>query len=136
MKTLTENIHVPVMMSEVLRALSPEQGNFMIDGTLGGGGHAREIIKAISPGGRFLGVDRDPLVIQKNNFNAPDVEIILVSANYTKLPEILKSHELPLADGLLLDLGFSSNQLNEGRGFSFLKDEPLLMTYTDDDEPL
>jgi 16S rRNA (cytosine1402-N4)-methyltransferase len=135
-KTMTQNIHVPVMMREVLEALSPKPGDFMIDGTLGGGGHAREVIKAISPRGKFLGVDRDPSVIENINLDASDVEMIFVSANYAKLPEILESRELPLADGLLLDLGFSSNQLNEGRGFSFQKDEPLLMTYSDDDEPL
>jgi 16S rRNA (cytosine1402-N4)-methyltransferase len=135
-ETITQNIHIPVMMKEVLEALSPKPGDFIIDGTLGGGGHARELIKTISPNGRFLGVDRDPFVMGKTKLDSSDVQIILVSANYVKLPEILKSKELPLADGLLLDLGFSSNQLNEGRGFSFQKDEPLLMTYTDDDEPL
>jgi len=108
----------------------------MIDGTLGGGGHASEIAKRISPGGILLGVDRDPSVIKKVEISVPDIKVVLVSANYSRLPEILEDRRLPLADGLLLDLGFSSNQLELGRGFSFLKDEPLLMTYSDDDEPL
>jgi len=132
----SENIHVPVMMGEVLDALSPKEGDFIIDGTLGGGGHASEIAKRISPKGILLGVDRDPAVIKKVEISVPEVKVILVSANYSRLPEILEDRRLPLADGLLLDLGFSSNQLGEGRGFSFLKDEPLLMTYSDDDEPL
>ncbi|MFA4999548.1 MAG: 16S rRNA (cytosine(1402)-N(4))-methyltransferase RsmH [Parcubacteria group bacterium] len=128
--------HVPVMTEEVMKTLSPKKGDFVIDGTLGGGGHAKEIVKQISPGGTLLGVDRDPAVIDRVEIKAPGVRVILVNANFTCLPEILRNKNLPSADGLLLDLGFSSTQLNEGRGFSFLKDEPLLMTYSDNDEPL
>jgi len=132
-KMENENVHVPVMMGEVLDALVPKPGGFMIDGTFGGGGHAAEIAKKISPGGTLLGVDRDPVAIKKAEITAPDVKVVLVSANYANLPEVLEDKRLPLADGLLLDLGFSSNQLGLGRGFSFMKDEPLLMTYCDDD---
>ncbi len=135
-KVLAENIHVPVMMSEVLGALSPKQGDFIIDGTLGGGGHAMQIASMISPNGIFLGVDRDASVIEQANINVSDITTIFVRANYVDLPNVLTERSLPLADGLLLDLGFSSNQLISGRGFSFLIDEPLIMTYSDDDEPL
>lgn len=135
-ETAVQNIHIPVMMNEVIRALSPQKGEFMIDGTIGGGGHASEIVRLISPGGTFLGVDRDPTVIKRIKIISTEIDLILVSGNYADLPEILVNRNLPLADGLLLDLGFSSNQLNEGRGFSFQKDEPLLMTYSDEDEPL
>jgi len=135
-ETNPENVHVPVMMNEVIAALEPKPGNFMIDGTLGGGGHASELAKKISPGGTLLGVDRDPAVIKRVEINAPDIKVVLVSANYANLEEVLEDKRLPKADGILLDLGFSSNQLGDGRGFSFMKDEPLLMTYSDDDEPL
>ncbi|MFA5052594.1 MAG: 16S rRNA (cytosine(1402)-N(4))-methyltransferase RsmH [Parcubacteria group bacterium] len=128
--------HISVMMDEAMEALSPKNGEFIIDGTLGAGGHAREIARLISPGGTLLGVDRDENVIQKTEINIPGVKVILVNANFARLPEILESKSLPLADGLLLDLGFSSDQLDSGRGFSFLNDEPLLMTYSDEDEPL
>jgi 16S rRNA (cytosine1402-N4)-methyltransferase len=135
-ETNHENVHVPVMMDEILAALDPKPGNFMIDGTLGGGGHASELAKRISPGGTLLGVDRDPAVMKRVEINAPDIKVVLVSANYANLEEVLEDKRLPKADGILLDLGFSSNQLGDGRGFSFMKDEPLLMTYSDDDEPL
>ncbi len=135
-KASTINTHVPVMMKEVLDALAPKKGDFIVDGTFGGGGHALEIARYIAPGGTLLGIDRDSFVINKAEINVPSVKTIIVCANYSSLPEILKNYHFPLADGLLLDLGFSSNQLSEGRGFSFLKDEPLLMTYSDEDEPL
>ena len=130
------NIHIPVMMKEVLETLSPQKGDFIVDGTFGGGGHATEIARNIAPGGTLLGIDRDTSVMSKAPTSFPDIKTIIVCANYASLPEILKNYHFPLADGLLLDLGFSSNQLGEGRGFSFLKDEPLLMTYNDEDEPL
>ena len=135
-KLSLENTHIPVMLSEVLNALTPEKGSFIIDGTLGGGGHASEIIKTISPGGTLLGIDRDPSVIERVKIDAPNVKTIFVNANNVSLPSILEKYRLPLADGLLLDLGFSSNQLIAGRGFSFLVDEPLIMTYSDEDESL
>lgn len=135
-KVSTANTHIPVMMKEVLDALSPKKGDFIVDGTFGGGGHALEIARYITPGGTLLGVDRDSSVLKKAEISIPDVKTIIVCANYSSLPEILKNYHFPLADGLVLDLGFSSNQLGEGRGFSFLKDEPLLMTYSDEDEPL
>ena len=135
-KVSATSTHIPVMMKEVLDALAPQKGELIVDGTFGGGGHALEIAHHIAPGGTLLGIDRDSFVISKAEISVPDVKIIIVCANYSSLPEILKNYHFPLADGLLLDLGFSSNQLDEGRGFSFLKDEPLLMTYSDEDEPL
>ena len=135
-KTFTTNNHVSVMMKEVLVILDPKKGDFIVDGTFGEGGHALEIARHIAPEGTLLGIDRDPSVFNKTEINIPGVKTIIVCANYSSLSEILKNYHFPLADGLLLDLGFSSNQLDEGRGFSFLKDEPLLMTYNDEDEPL
>jgi 16S rRNA (cytosine1402-N4)-methyltransferase len=135
-QTVKNGTHVPVMMNEVMEALSLKAGDFIIDGTLGGGGHAGEIAKKISPGGTLLGIDNDPAVIERVKIDAPDVKVILVNANYSDAAAVLADKGLPKADGLLLDLGFSSIQLGEGRGFSFMKDEPLLMTYSDDDEPL
>lgn len=142
MSVLTENIgnmtatHTPVMMKEVLDFLEPSPGEFIIDGTLGGGGHAREIIRNIAPGGIFLGVDRDPDVVRRTDLRSDDVVVKIARANYSDIPLALEEIGLPKADGILLDLGFSSIQLEEGKGFSFMKDEPLLMTYSPDDEPL
>jgi 16S rRNA (cytosine1402-N4)-methyltransferase len=124
--------HTPVLLNKVLEILSPTPGEFIIDGTMNGGGHASEIIKRIAPHGIFLGVDLDREMIAeaKKKFSvSKSVDINLVESNYIEIPTILKNKKLGKADGLLLDLGFSSTQLESGRGFSFKKDEPMLMTY-------
>lgn len=109
----------------------------MVDGTLGGGGHAAEIIKKIGPRGTFLGIDRDERALESCRSKFGGANRIFVAANYADLPEILKKKDLPRANGLLLDLGFSSEQLDaSGRGFSFAKDEPLLMTFDADSPPV
>jgi len=134
--------HIPVLLKETIEILNPEAepsvpygagpqgGKFFIDGTIGGGGHAIEILKRIGPKGKLLGVDWDSEAIQR--FKIKDLRfknIVLVHGNYADLPEILKQKKLDKADGLLLDLGFSSESLESGRGFSFLKNEPLDMRY-------
>ena len=150
--------HVPVLLKEVIEILNPEgepsvpygagpqPGEFFIDGTIGSGGHASEILKRISPNGVFLGIDWDKKAIElaESKLNVKcqmsDVRCYFVHGNYADLPEILKEKKLPKADGLLLDLGFSSEQLNPpaggGRGFSFLKDEVLDMRYESNKERL
>ncbi len=132
-------IHKPVLAEEVIAALNPKTGEFFIDGTLGGGGHAKLILDLIGEKGMFLGVDRDPLAIEafKNNYKTDKPKIILAHDNFSMLPQILARERLPRADGLLLDLGISSDQLEStGRGFSFQKNEPLLMTFSDDQKPV
>lgn len=125
--------HIPVLLNEVLRVLAPEPGEFVIDGTLGSGGHAVPIIERIQPDGVFLGIDWDRRMIERFERElkgkAGAVRIILRAVNYKDIPEILRREELGRADGLLLDLGFSSEQLAASRGFSFRRDEPLLMTF-------
>jgi 16S rRNA (cytosine1402-N4)-methyltransferase len=125
-------MHKPVLLNEVLEILDPKPGEFFIDGTLDGGGHARAVIAGISPAGRFLGVDWDGAML--SNFKESDrkggTKIILVNDNFKNMKEILRQERIGKADGLLLDLGFSSEQIDgSGRGFSFRNDEPLLMTY-------
>ena len=126
-------MHTPVLLHEVIEALNPQPGEFIIDGTLGAGGHARAIIERIGKFGMFLGTDWDPDAVL--HFKAPEVSavqrIITRNASYTAIPEILHDEELPKADGLLLDLGFSSTQIDDAkRGFSFQHDGPLDMRYT------
>lgn len=126
-------MHTPVLLHEVIEALNPSPGEFVIDGTLGAGGHARAIIERIGKFGMFLGTDWDPDAVL--NFKAPESgtvqKIITRNASYTAIPEILHDEELPKADGLLLDLGFSSTQIDDAkRGFSFQHDGPLDMRYT------
>ncbi|MFH1192841.1 MAG: 16S rRNA (cytosine(1402)-N(4))-methyltransferase RsmH [Candidatus Jorgensenbacteria bacterium] len=124
-------MHAPVLLDETIAALELGEGNFVIDGTLGGGGHAKIILQALGTRGRFLGVDADPQALSRaraalgNPANAT-----FVHESYANLPDILMREKLPKADALLLDLGFSSDQLEgSGRGFSFQRDEPLDMRY-------
>ncbi len=126
--------HVPVLLNEVIEMLNPVPGEFFIDGTVNGGGHALPIIKRLTPNGIFLGVDLDKTLIKqaenKLASEAGGVKLIFRQENYTAIPEILRELNLRHCDGLLLDLGFSSYHLDgSGRGFSFDKDEPLDMRY-------
>lgn len=132
--------HVPVLLEETIKVLDPRPGEFFIDGTLGGGGHAKAILEKISPGGIFLGLDWDgeslkqfEAKIQKSKFKS---KAILINENYKNIPMVLKQKKLNKADGLLLDLGFSSAQLDSARGFSFLKNEPLTMVYSSESKPV
>ncbi len=130
--------HQPVLLEEVIKVLDPKSGEFFIDGTLGGGGHAKEIINKIEPNGKFLGVDWDETAIEKfrSSVISHRSSVILVNDNYKNIPMILKEKKFKKADGLLLDLGFSSEHLESSeRGFSFLRDEPLFMTYSKETKP-
>jgi 16S rRNA (cytosine1402-N4)-methyltransferase len=127
-------MHVPVLLQEVLEILDPRPGDFIIDGTVDGGGHAAAILEKIGPAGKFLGLDLDETMLTDCKARiVPRRGIALLVGNYADLPEILVREKLGKANGLLLDLGFSSEQLQRsGRGFSFgeaSRDEPLLMTY-------
>jgi len=119
------------MKNEVLAALDPKSGEFFIDGTLGGGGHARAVIDRLGDSGTLLAVDADASAVEefKLKMKHEKLKVIVVQKNFKDIPEILKREELPKADGLLLDLGLSSDELaSSGRGFSFQVNEPLLMT--------
>ncbi len=141
--------HKPVLLKEAIEVLEPRPGEFFIDGTIGGGGHAVEMLRRISPNGILLGIDWDEKAILNLKSKILNPNLILVHGNYADLPEILsaeggsasggKKKKLGRADGLLLDLGFSSEQLEAGRGFSFhpaAAGEPLLMTYDASRKPV
>ena len=122
--------HIPVMLAEAVDFLNCRPGKIYVDGTLGGAGHSSAILKKILPDGLLIGIDQDMAAIENarkvlkpfgSNFRP-------VHDNYANLKEILLSLEVPSVDGILLDLGLSSYQLEKsGRGFSFNKDEPLDM---------
>jgi 16S rRNA (cytosine1402-N4)-methyltransferase len=135
---INEFVHKPVLLEEAINVLNPQPGEFFIDGTLGGGGHASEIIRKISPRGIFLGIDWDETAVEKFKIGLRNKtsKIFLVNGNYKNIPAITEEKKLGKADGVLLDLGFSSDQLEgSGRGFSFLRDEPLFMTYSKESKP-
>ncbi|MCX7589596.1 MAG: 16S rRNA (cytosine(1402)-N(4))-methyltransferase RsmH [bacterium] len=129
-------MHEPVLLKETIENLNLKPGKFIIDGTINGGGHSKEILKKISPNGMLLGIDLDQEIVDltrkelENHGRLLKSKVIIMNGNYADLSQILEKENLGLADGLLLDLGFSSWHIdNSNRGFSFLKDEPLIMSY-------
>lgn len=122
--------HRPVLLGETLEYLAPEPGETFVDATLGAAGHAVEIAKRLGRNGRLIGVDRDAtcLAAAGRRLEETGCGITLVHDNFENLGEILKQCNVAGIDGLLMDLGFSSMQLETGdRGFSFSRDGPLDM---------
>jgi 16S rRNA (cytosine1402-N4)-methyltransferase len=125
--------HRPIMVAEVLQALQPQPGNFAVDCTLGYGGHARELLAKILPGGRLLGLDADPHELPKTEARlraagfGPEAFTALRS-NFAGLPQALAGAEVTGADVIFADLGVSSMQLDDpSRGFSVKLSGPLDM---------
>jgi 16S rRNA (cytosine1402-N4)-methyltransferase len=118
--------HVPVLAEETLAWLRPAAGQTIVDGTLGGCGHARLLAEAVGASGRVIGLDRDPAVIEQASQRLGGSPLEPVLANYADLPEVLAERKIAAVDGIVLDLGLSSDQLaDEGRGFSFHSTGPL-----------
>ena len=127
-----EVIHRPVLLEETLQFLAVAAGGVYVDGTLGEGGHSQRILEASGPDGMVLGIDRDPrsLAVARRRLAAFGDRAKLTHGNYADMQRIAESHGITDVDGILLDLGFSSRQVNvAGYGFSFQADEPLDMRY-------
>jgi 16S rRNA (cytosine1402-N4)-methyltransferase len=127
-----KDFHRPVMPAEVIHYLNLKPGQSVIDCTLGGAGHALEIIKRISPDGKFLGIDLDPLAIQvaKEAIKGSKSKVIFIQDNFKNLKAIALNNNFEKVDGILFDLGLSSGQLaDHGRGFSFLAEGSLDMRF-------
>ncbi len=123
-----EASHVPVMPVETLRLLDPRPGETWVDGTTGGGGHSRLIAEKIGPAGRLIGLDQDRTMLALAAPRLEGLPVTLIPANFDQLAEVLQNLGIPQVDGVLADLGFSSDQLNDpGRGLSFKNDGPLDM---------
>lgn len=127
-------VHIPVLQKEVLQYLEPKPNENFIDCTIGKGGHALAILEKNGPNGKVLGIDQDPEIIQSLKTRAAakgfEERLILVCDNFANLEEIVKKQNFKKISGILFDLGMSSWHLEEsGRGFSFLRDEPLDMRY-------
>lgn len=118
------------MLREVLQWLAPSPGSVLVDGTLGGGGHARALAEQVGPRGLVIGIDRDPHAIQAAQQRFSGLPILPIHGNFCDLPEILAQLQIAAVDGVLLDLGVSSDQLADPhRGFSFACDGPLDMRF-------
>lgn len=123
-------MHRPVLLQEVIEALRPQPGGYYIDGTVGAGGHATAILQASHPDGQLFGFDQDQsaLEIAKSRLAQFGRRVHLFHANFDRLTELAQAHQIPQADGILLDLGLSSMQVDQPeRGFSFQVDGPLDM---------
>jgi 16S rRNA (cytosine1402-N4)-methyltransferase len=123
-------MHVSVLLNESIQGLAIKDGDVIFDGTFGGGGHTRAML-ASGKDIKIIATDLDTDAISRGQSLVTEYEgrLILENDNFGNISKILRSHNLAGVDKILLDLGWSSDQLEYGgRGLSFLKDEPLLMT--------
>lgn len=120
--------HIPVLLQETLAALQIQPEGVYVDGTVGGAGHACEIAKQLHGKGRLIGLDRDPDAVAVATERLAPYPATVVQANYDEMAQVLQRLEISAVDGILLDLGVSSHQLDtEERGFSYHTDAPLDM---------
>jgi len=121
------------MPAEVLEALAPRAGGIYLDGTLGGGGHTRLLAQRVGPDGLVLAVDRDPAALERAETALAGMPVKIAQANFCDLPGVLTEAQIERADGILLDLGLSSDQLaDRDRGFSYESDGPLDLRFDPD----
>lgn len=122
--------HVPVMLFEVLTYLQPQRGQVMVDCTVGGGGHAAEVVKRLLPDGKLIGIDRDDeaLAMAADTLSEYRDNVLLLKGDFADIGSLLSDVGVKSVDGVLMDLGVSSHQLDAAeRGFSFRADAPLDM---------
>ena len=132
---MSEFHHISVLLEECLEGLAIKPEGIYIDGTLGGAGHSSQIVKRLTTG-RLIGIDRDPVALKAASERlAPYKDkVTLVHSNFCEMAQALKELGLSGVDGILLDLGVSSPQLDEvSRGFSYMADAPLDMRMNNED---
>ncbi|HEY3378734.1 MAG TPA: 16S rRNA (cytosine(1402)-N(4))-methyltransferase RsmH [Armatimonadota bacterium] len=123
--------HRPIMVAEIMQVLQPQPREIVVDATLGYGGHARELLRAVLPGGRLYGLDVDPLELPRTEARlralaVPPEALQVRRTNFAALPQLLAEEGLGGVDVLLADLGVSSMQLdNPARGFTYKREGPL-----------
>ncbi len=123
--------HIPVLRDESIDGLNIRSGDIVIDGTLGGGGHTFEILRRFGSGVKVIAFDLDADAIGRAKALIGELphDVVFRTAGFQDIDKVLDELNIPHVDRILLDLGISSFQLEvAGRGFSFMKDEPLLMT--------
>lgn len=127
--------HIPVLLAEVLSGLALEPGDDVIDGTLGDGGHAAAVLERTAPHGRLLGIDLDPDARRAaaERLKPFGDRAVIAAGNYADMAQLAADNGFRAVAGVVLDVGIRSEQLEEsGRGFSFLRDEPLDMRFAPD----
>ena len=126
------NPHLPVLLKETISKIFTNPSGIYLDGTVGYGGHSEKILKKLSPKGMLIGIDLDPYALEyaENRLSKIQTSYSLFQKNYREYPQLLQKLDIKKLTGILLDLGFSSSQINtEHRGFSFQTDAPLDMRY-------
>lgn len=117
---MADRLHVPVLLDEAVQWLDPQPGRVLVDGTLGAGGHTRALAERVGSDGLVIALDRDPQALAAAEENLKGMPVVLAESNFCDLPEVLTQLKVRRVDGVLLDLGLSSDQLaDEDRGFSF-----------------
>lgn len=129
--TTPRTVHTSVLLQETIDSLALKASDTVVDATLGGGGHGREILLRLEKDGTYIALDQDHDALLRTEATLPKgpATIHVVNANFRNLAQVLDELSIPIIDKALFDLGLSSDQLDQsGRGFSFLRDEPLRMT--------
>lgn len=129
------NTHKSVLLHEAIDGLEIKNGDIFVDGTLGGGGHFEEVAKRFGSAVVMIGIDLDPLAIERTKERVSNFKLKshFVNQSFRNIDTILDNLKIPNVDKILLDIGLSSNQFEEsGRGFSFQRDEPLIMSFKKD----
>ena len=132
---MSEFYHVSVLLQECLEGLNIKPDGIYVDGTLGGAGHSTQIAKRLTTG-RLIGIDRDKVALKAAGERLEPYKdnVTLVHSNFCEMAQVLKDLDIPGVDGILLDLGVSSPQLDEvSRGFSYMADAPLDMRMNAED---
>ncbi|KLE16733.1 16S rRNA (cytosine(1402)-N(4))-methyltransferase RsmH [Clostridium sp. C8] len=121
--------HISVLLNECIEGLNIKENGIYVDGTLGGGGHSLEILKKLSKEGTLIGIDQDKDALKAASERLQNFENVkFVHSNFYNIDSILNSLDIEKIDGMLMDLGVSSYQLDEGdRGFSYMQEAPLDM---------
>ena len=108
------------MLREVIEWLEPREGQTIVDGTLGGGGHTRAIAERVGPTGKVIALDQDPVAIERAIVSLKGLPVLVAQSNFDEVGAVLEELEIERVDGIVLDLGISSDQLaDEERGFTF-----------------
>jgi 16S rRNA (cytosine1402-N4)-methyltransferase len=132
-----QSVHTTVLLNEAIEGLNLKNNSIVVDGTFGGGGHSREICEQVKQV-KIIAIDQDAEALERGNevFKDLDCDITFHNSNFRDLEKVLEKEKVKEVDGIILDLGLSSDQLeNSGRGFSFMKDEALLMTMKENPRP-
>lgn len=130
--------HIPVLLNEVIENLNLKLGDTVFDGTVGGGGYLQRLCEVVGKKGLVVGIDQDEDALVRANkrikkCSGCNCRLELVNENFRNIDSVLKDLNISEVQGVALDIGLSSFQFEEsGRGFSFQKDEPLLMTFSKD----